>query len=104
MVRMEEGQPRQGEDSVMSVTAAAAHSAPQPLDVLWRTIVELFKLERPTEAQIREVQGIASLALATTLGREPGQEPGPYRDLAECASLYAYRLGYYQGQQASART
>lgn len=99
MGRMEE-QPRQGEDSVMSVTAAA----PQPLDVLWRTIIELFKQERPTEAQIREVQGIASLALATTLGREPGQEPGPYRDLAECASLYAYRLGYYQGQQASART
>jgi len=106
MVRMEE-QPRQGEDCVMAVAAAA----PQPLDVLWKALMELFKQGRPSEAQLTEVSGIASLALRVAAApdrygfRHPAADEldALLHDVAEVGSLYGYWLGYHQGQQANAR-
>lgn len=89
----------EGTDSVVSVSAVS----PQPLGVLWQALMELIRQQRPTEAQINEANGAASLALA--LVNQGDIDPhGPMSDVAQAASLYGYVLGMQQGrQQASAR-
>ena len=95
----------EGEDGVVAVTA----TRPEPLDVLWKAIMELFRQGKPSEAQVREVQGVASLALAVTAN--PNAFGFPHgaadtqredmRNVAECSALYGYWLGFHQGQQAT---
>jgi len=109
----------EGTDSVVSVSAAtsaatapqSSQAPPQPLDVLWKALMELFKQERPSEAQLSEVSGIATLALRVAAApgshgfRHPAAEDldALLHDVAEVGSLYGYWLGYHQGRQASAR-
>lgn len=95
----------EGEDGVVAVTA----TRPEPLDVLWKAIMELFRQGKPTDKQLTEIQGVARLALAVTGDpREYGFRHDGARDwngdlqnVAEASALYGYWLGFHQGQQAT---
>lgn len=98
MQGMEGATVTEGTDSVVSVAAVP----PQPLGVLWQALMELIRQQRPTEAQINEANGAASLALALVNQGEIAPH-GPMCDVAQAASLYGYVLGMQQGRQ-QART
>ena len=88
----------EGEDRVVAVSP----TQPQPLDVLWRALMELIRQDRPTEAQINEANGAASLALAlVNAGDVPAH--GPLCDVAQCSALYGYVLGMQAGKKVNAR-
>ncbi len=95
----------EGVDGVVAVAAAR----PEPLDVLWKAVMELFRQSRPTDKQLVEIQGVARLAMAVTeTPRDFGfphdganDEIGDMVNVAECSALYGYWLGYHQGQQAT---
>ena len=87
---------------------AIAPGQPQPLDVLWAVIKGLFARAQPTEAQWREISGVADLALSRVHDAIPDEGTVKMTDLladtAEAAAVYGYWLGYHQGrQQANAR-
>jgi hypothetical protein len=90
---------QEGQDRVIAVAA----TPPQPLDVLYGALMEIFRQDRPTESQLTEVNGAAALALSLV---NDGQVPahGPLCDVAQCSALYGYVLGRQQGKQlANAR-
>lgn len=97
------GEGGDGEDTIIAVAA----SQPQPLDALWKALMELFRQERPSVKQLTEIQGVARLALS--VARDPREygfahngacdETGDMVNVAEASALYGYWLGYHQGQQ-----
>lgn len=90
----------EGEDVVIGVACAQA----QPLDLLWRALMEMMRQERPTEGELLEANGAAALALRAVTGDARAiPEHGPVSDAAQCGALYGYILGMRRGREAAAR-
>jgi len=76
---------------------------------LWTRLLDLFREHRPTEEQLTQVSTLAEVAIdqvfsahrLTEAQRE--ERHGSVKDYAECAALYGYVLGYWQGRQEVSR-
>lgn len=96
-----------GADAVIRVVAAAGPS--DRLGAIWDVLRALFQSGGLDERQVNEISGVAALVLKVTedprmFGYSFQIEESRDEAIAELASMYAYRLGYHQGQQAHART
>jgi hypothetical protein len=72
---------------------------------LWARLLDLFRTHRPTDEQLAQVSTLAEVAIDQVFSAhrltdaQRAERHGGVKDYAECAALYGYVLGYWQGRQ-----
>jgi hypothetical protein len=89
-------------------TTAEAVDAHLRRHALWARLLDLFRTARPGDEQLAQVATLAEVAMDQVCKSrriDPQQATAQQetilaygRDFAECAALYGYVLGYWQGR------